>query len=65
MYYVYVLFSKVDKKLYAGFTENIRKRPEQHNRGDVPSTKKRRPLKLILFESFMNKGNALRREKYF
>jgi putative endonuclease len=65
MYHVYVLYSLKDKKLYLGFTEDINSRPQKHNAGGVPSTKLRRPLKLIYFESYINKEDALRREKYF
>lgn len=65
MYHVYVLYSLKDKKLYLGFTKNINSRPRQHNMGGVPSTKTRRPLKLIYFESYTSKADALRREKYF
>jgi predicted GIY-YIG superfamily endonuclease len=33
--------------------------------GGVPSTRLRRPLKLIYFESYISKSDALRREEYF
>jgi len=29
-YYVYVLFSEKDKKLYVGYTENLKLRFEEH-----------------------------------
>jgi len=64
MYFVYVLRSKKDNNLYAGFTENIEQRVRKHNAGDVPSTRTRRPMKLIFFEGYIDKGDALRREKY-
>ncbi|MAG44459.1 hypothetical protein CL633_01050 [bacterium] len=34
-------------------------------RGEVVSTKPRRPLKLIFYEAYLNRKDALRREKYF
>jgi putative endonuclease len=37
----------------------------KHNKGDTPSTKYRRPLILIFHEAYLNKKDALRREKYF
>ena len=46
-YYVYVLKSKKDKKNYVGYTENLKLRFEQHNKGLVASTKNRRPLVII------------------
>ncbi|MBI3443609.1 GIY-YIG nuclease family protein [Candidatus Woesebacteria bacterium] len=30
MYYIYILFSEVDKKLYTGFTDNLRSRFKAH-----------------------------------
>lgn len=65
LYYVYVLFSERDNKNYVGYTHNLYLRFEQHTKGLVPSTKERRPLKLIYFEACLNQQDATRREKYF
>ena len=65
MYYTYVLKSEVDNQLYSGFTKNLKLRFEQHAEGKVPSTKNRRPLKLIYYEACLNQEDATRREKYF
>jgi putative endonuclease len=51
MYYVHVLRSERDKKLYIGFTKNLPKRLAEHNHGLVESTEKRRPFKLIYYEA--------------
>ena len=64
-FYVYILQSKRDKRLYIGFTDNVFNRLIQHNSGKVPSTKPRIPFDLIFFEAYANKYDALRREKYF
>ena len=64
-FYVYILRSRLDKRLYIGFTEDVFKRLQQHNDGNVQSTKPRRPFDLIFFEAYVNKYDALRREKYF
>jgi len=64
MYYIYILFSKKDKKLYIGFTPNLKLRIEKHNKGFVVSTKDRRPLKLIYYEAYYNQSDAKRREKF-
>lgn len=64
MYYVYVLYSKADKKLYVGYTHNLKARYERHTKGYVLATKHRRPLELIFYEAYINKYDALRREKY-
>lgn len=65
MYYVYVLQSLKDKKLYIGFTSNLKRRFKEHQLGNSKSTKSRRPLKLIYYETHLNKKDAQRRERYF
>jgi len=62
MYYVYILFSKKDGKLYIGSTSELKKRIEKHNKGYVLSTKNRRSLLLIYYESYLNQRDAKRRE---
>ncbi len=47
MYYVYVLHSQKDGKFYTGFTKDLKLRFDQHNKGQVESTKERRPLDLL------------------
>lgn len=64
MYYVYVLQSQKDKKLYTGYTKDLKLRFEQHQKGLVESTKNRRPFKLIYYEACLHQKDALHREKY-
>ena len=64
MFYVYVLRSVKDSKLYTGFTIDLEHRLKQHNTGQVTSTKERRPLELIYSEACLNEIDAVRREKY-
>lgn len=47
MYCVYILFSEKDKGLYIGKTNNIKRRIAEHNAGRVPSTKSRRPFRVL------------------
>ena len=63
-YFTYVLLSEVDKKFYTGYTSNLMQRFDQHNNGQVTSTKHRRPLTLIYYEACLNQEDALKREKY-
>lgn len=65
MFYTYVLYSEKDKKQYIGYTSDLKKRYSEHIHGEVFATKGRLPLKLIFYESFLEKDDALRREKYF
>ncbi len=62
---VYVLESASNKKRYIGFTTNLKKRIEEHQKGLSFSTKPRLPMKLIYFEACTNKEDAKRREEYF
>ena len=64
MYYTYVLQSMEDKTFYTGFTRNLKLRFEQHNQGQVESTKGRGPFKLIYYEACVDQADAVRREKY-
>lgn len=65
MYHIYVLENQKDKNRYIGFTErNPLDRLEDHNRGKVPSTKNKKPWNLIYYESYLNKKDALSREKF-
>jgi putative endonuclease len=63
-YNVYILLSEKDGNKYTGYTSNLDQRLKAHEDGKVPSTRHRRPLKLLYFEACRNKEDALRREKY-
>jgi len=61
-YFVYVLFSLKDKRLYIGYSENLKNRIADHARGKVSSTKNRRPLMLVHYEMFVDKKDAKAKE---
>jgi len=63
-HYVYILKSKKDGKFYTGYTKNLKLRFEQHSKGLVDSTKNRRPLVIIYYESCLSQKDATHREKY-
>ena len=63
-YCVYVLQSEKDLLLYHGYTTNLQKRLKDHNAGFTKSTAPRRPLRLVFCEFYLNKRDAMRREKY-
>lgn len=65
MFYTYILLSLKDHKQYIGFTSNLKNRILEHESSQVFATKGRLPLKLIFYEAFIEKDDALRREKYF
>jgi len=64
MEYSYVLFSEKDGKFYIGSTGDLRKRLQQHNKGQVRSTAHRCPLRLIYYEGCLRADDAHRRERY-
>jgi len=65
MYFVYILKSLKDGKLYTGYTNDLKRRSFEHNRGLIKITKWRRPFKLIFYEAFLNQQDTTAREKYF
>lgn len=63
MYYVYILLC-ADRKFYVGYTRDLRSRMNKHENGLVQATKPRRPVSLIFYEAYVDKYDALRRERY-
>lgn len=64
-YYVYILHNLENRFIYTGYSEDVRKRFEAHNKGEVTSTKVYLPLSLIHYEAYNNMNDAKRREDYF
>ena len=63
MFYIYVLKSKKDEKLYIGYTKELESRVDEHNKGLCASTKDRRPFKLVYYEAYFSEGDARIRER--
>lgn len=63
MYYVYFLESKMNKETYIGSTKDLKRRLIQHNSGEVFSTKRYMPWKLIYYEAYDSEELARLREK--
>jgi putative endonuclease len=63
MYYVYIIQSTDTYELYVGYTKDLKKRLVEHNTNKSFSTKNKGPWKLIYYESYRNKEDAIRREK--
>ena len=60
MYYVYLLVSDTSER-YIGYTSDLRKLFQQHNRGVTQSTKGKRGY-LAYYEAYASKEDAMRRE---
>ncbi|MBI2495893.1 MAG: GIY-YIG nuclease family protein [Candidatus Omnitrophica bacterium] len=64
MKYTYVLLSHKDRRWYTGWTTDLRHRVQEHQAGQVPSTKGRGPFALIYYEACLHEGDAVARERY-
>ncbi len=64
-YFVYAIKSRVDARIYVGFTKNIQNRLNEHNRGKTKSTNGYRPWELIFICECETRADARRLEKYY
>lgn len=64
LYFVYALLCD-DDSIYIGQTQDIRKRWQRHkDRDGANHTKKHKPVKLIHYEEFSSRSEAVQREKW-
>lgn len=64
MFYVYVIQSESDMGLYIGMSSNLRRRVAEHQGGESKSTKGRGPWRLIYYQAYLEKEDALGREVF-
>ena len=62
MYYVYVLRSEVDGRLYKGMTNDVKRRIKEHNSGKHKSTGPYKPWMLVYYEEYSSRVEARKRE---
>ncbi|MBI2034300.1 MAG: GIY-YIG nuclease family protein [Candidatus Levybacteria bacterium] len=65
MYYVYLLRSKQNGKIYTGYTGNLKERLRKHKNDQVHTTARMGNIELIYYEAYKDKRDAIQREKYF
>ena len=66
MWYVYIIKSEKNERLYTGVTSNLKRRIEEHNNKVGGSyTKKNGPFKLLFYEAFLDKKDAMKDERFF
>ena len=65
MFYAYVIKSIEHDFFYKGHCEDLDVRLRQHNSGLTLSIKPYIPFKLVYFEEFPTRTEAVAREKYF
>ena len=65
MFYVYILRSLKNRRLYTGSTNDLKRRLGEHNRGQSKYTKYSGPFELIYKEECLTKSEAYKRELFF
>ena len=65
MFFVYIIKSSIDNRLYKGFTLDLQKRLKEHNLGKNRSTSPYKPWKVVYYEKVETRIEARNREKYF
>ncbi|NOX85511.1 MAG: GIY-YIG nuclease family protein [Chlorobi bacterium] len=64
-YYAYVIYSDKHNQKYKGHCEDLDQRLIEHNSGKTKSTKAFMPWRLIYYEKFQTREEAIAREHYF
>ena len=62
MYYVYLIKREKHDFTYIGSTVDLKNRFKEHNAGVNDSTRFYRPFKLVYYEAYLDKEDALSRE---
>ncbi|HMO51871.1 MAG TPA: GIY-YIG nuclease family protein [Kiritimatiellia bacterium] len=62
---VYLLRSKTSNFRYVGMTNNLARRIQEHNRGEVKSTAPYRPFSHIVLGNHVCRSEARKAERYF
>jgi putative endonuclease len=65
MYYFYVLRFIKNRKLYYGFTSDLKRRISDHKSKQSDFTSRNGEFNLIFYEAYLNKKDAQEAEKYF
>ena len=63
IYYVYLLKSTVNKRLYIGKSSDLKERVKRHNDGLVKSSKAYRPWVLVYYEAYRAPKDTSKRER--
>jgi len=63
MFYVYVLKSESAEELYAGYTNDLKRRFIEHQKQKNISTKHKAPFKLVYYEAYHSQSDAKHRER--
>ncbi len=64
IFYVYALSSEYDNSIYVGMSQDVGRCLVEHNRGQVQSTRSKRPFRVVYKKEFCSRIDARRHEKY-
>ena len=64
MFYTYILRNSVTNRYYVGYTQDLKKRLQLHQSGQVQSTKSNLNYELEWYSAFKTQEQALAFEKY-
>lgn len=63
-FYVYIVKCEKDSSFYTGYTNDIERRVNQHNKGiGSKYTRSRGPVQLLYYETFRTRKGAIQRER--
>jgi putative endonuclease len=62
MFYIYLIKSQQNEQLYIDYTNDLRRRFEEHNAGLSAATKPYRPYTLVYYEAYQSIQDARKRE---
>ncbi len=63
MYYLYVLKNKRNKFLYVGYTNNLKRRIEEHRNKESSYTARMGEWELVYYEAYKARKDAMARER--
>jgi len=63
MFYVYAFYNKNRKVFYIGFTNDLKRRVQEHKNGKTHTTYRMADKLLVYYEACLSKEDAMKREK--
>ena len=63
-FYTYILQSEKDGSFYIGYSQDVEERLKKHNSANTGYSSRKKPWKLVYFESFPTKSEAISRELF-
>jgi len=63
MFYVYAFYDKNRKVFYIGFTNDLKRRVQEHENGKTHTTYRMADKLLVYYEACLSKEDAMKREK--